>query len=170
MKQGLKLYKYLIEETDGSVEENHIPVFVLGKDKAHADRQARKVERSWYNGAVKLPEGGYMIPFGVKWKLVETDSKPALMICVPDGMPSNSYGGFVVARPLNESGEYADTLLQLNGQEADTVLAALRFYQQYGLKDRGALPAAIQDIAAEHGKPLTAKQIDALCETINTAE
>jgi hypothetical protein len=55
--------------------------------------------------------------------------------------------------------------LRVARREFDTILAALRFYQE-GLAN-GEVARAIAAISSEHGKPLTIEEIDTLCERIN---
>lgn len=55
----------------------------------------------------------------------------------------------------------------MNRRELNTILAALRYWQREGLLSGGHE----QDIAADAGVvPLTAVEIDALCERLNTEE
>jgi hypothetical protein len=60
-------------------------------------------------------------------------------------------------------------LYRLNDAQHATVLAALRFYQQDGLRDRATRFPLIEDIASNSGqvKPLRSTQIDALCKSLN---
>lgn len=55
------------------------------------------------------------------------------------------------------------TRVDLKDRELATILAALRYWQREGLKSDGHEA----DIAAEHGPPLTAEEIDDLCEWLN---
>ncbi len=75
---------------------------------------------------------------------------------------------------LNEAGYAAnieeveiqdgDTTMTFSASEADTVLAALRYWNREGIMSGGHE----QDIAEEHGDALTADEIDDLCERLNT--
>lgn len=56
-------------------------------------------------------------------------------------------------------------IIQLEVNEFDTVLAALRFWAREGILHSGGPEL---DIAEASGKPLTAEQVGALCERINT--
>src|SRR5260370_1254162 len=49
-------------------------------------------------------------------------------------------------------------------RQTDTILAALRAYQEPGRSD---VLVAADEIASEHGDPLSNSEIDALCEQIN---
>lgn len=53
-------------------------------------------------------------------------------------------------------------------RERDTILAALRVYQQALEMNGGKPPADVNDIARNSGKPLTAEEIDELCPRINS--
>lgn len=57
--------------------------------------------------------------------------------------------------------------MNLNDRQHDTVIAALRLYQQ---KDWSEHPPEIQDIALEHGVPLSQGDIDYLIERLNEPE
>ena len=65
--------------------------------------------------------------------------------------------------------------IDVDGREFDTILAGLRMWQ-WALEPGGDYPSdfervqAILEIASEHGKPLTAEDIDSLCERLNTGE
>jgi len=64
-----------------------------------------------------------------------------------------------------------DRLLDLDGRELATVLAALRYYQSENLQDDGAVAdQAAGDIASDGDrlKPLTREEVDALCERLNS--
>lgn len=65
----------------------------------------------------------------------------------------------------------ATRLYHLDDAQHATVLAALRFYQQEGLRDRATRWPLIDDIATNSGqvKALRSTQIDDLCEAINHA-
>ena len=52
--------------------------------------------------------------------------------------------------------------LRVTDREFDTILAALRYWRR---RDDDRMPES--EIAAEHGKPLSDVEIDALCERIN---
>lgn len=54
--------------------------------------------------------------------------------------------------------------LAFTDREADTILAALRYWQREGLMSAGHE----RDIAEEHGDALNADEIDDLCERINS--
>jgi len=56
----------------------------------------------------------------------------------------------------------------LTKSQTDTILAALRFYQQHGMASAGE---AIQDIATNMGehRPLDERAIDELCDLLNGA-
>lgn len=55
--------------------------------------------------------------------------------------------------------------LTITAREFDTILAALRLYQEH---EPAEIRTEIQDIASgEHGKPLTIDEIDDLIERIN---
>ena len=61
--------------------------------------------------------------------------------------------------------------LVVDGQELATILAALRFHQDENLRAGPDIPdQAIKDIATDGGllKPLNLKEVDRLCERINT--
>ena len=63
-----------------------------------------------------------------------------------------------------------DRLLDLDGRELATVLAALRYYQCENLQDDGAVAdQAAGDIASDGDrlKPLTCEEVDGLCERLN---
>ena len=58
-------------------------------------------------------------------------------------------------------------------RELATILAALRFYQDENLQNRGGIPdRVIRDIATDEGslKPLDLKAVNRLCERINTCD
>jgi len=64
-----------------------------------------------------------------------------------------------------------DRLLDLDGRELATVLAALRYYQSENLQDDGAVAdQAAGDIASDSGRfqPLTREEVDGLCERLNS--
>lgn len=60
----------------------------------------------------------------------------------------------------------------MNARERDTIMAALRLWQatNHG-KAVTSLPQdqrnMLLEISAEHGKPLTIPEVDALCESLN---
>ena len=63
-----------------------------------------------------------------------------------------------------------DRLLDLDGRELATILAALRYYQAENLQADGeAADQAAGEIASDGGRlqPLTREEIDALCERLN---
>jgi len=51
-----------------------------------------------------------------------------------------------------------------SARQTDTILAALRAYQDPGRSD---VLVAADEIASEHGEPLSSSEIDVLCEQIN---
>lgn len=64
-----------------------------------------------------------------------------------------------------------DRLLDLDGRELATVLAALRYYQSENLQDDGKIADQVAgDIASDGGRlqPLTREEVDALCERLNS--
>jgi hypothetical protein len=61
--------------------------------------------------------------------------------------------------------------LQVNRRELATILAALRFHQDENLTGSHIADAHIADIASDGGtlRPLSAREIDALCRRLNGA-
>jgi hypothetical protein len=57
-------------------------------------------------------------------------------------------------------------------EELNTILAALRFYQERGMGDPFKRPSWLQEIACpnENDTSLTASGIDSLCESLNCGE
>jgi hypothetical protein len=62
-------------------------------------------------------------------------------------------------------------LLRISLRELNTVLAALRFYQEQGQCDSAKRSESIGDVATNggHTQALTGNEIDELCERINTS-
>lgn len=62
---------------------------------------------------------------------------------------------------------------KLTKRELDTILAALRFWQEDAIQEDSsdphgfAIPADFADIALEHGNALSSKEVDALCQDLN---
>lgn len=58
-------------------------------------------------------------------------------------------------------------LLNVSQAQRDTILAALRLWQESGFTVEGNVPERFHDIAAESAPLLNDAQVDLLCEGIN---
>jgi hypothetical protein len=119
----MPVYKYVLTETNGEQEYSQ-NIFVRAENQSKAEKEAKRIERTWYEDAVKTSDG-YEIPDGPSWKLEPECQAPTALLYSAEGQ--GTYEGLVVARPIGENGRYADTLLQLTPEEVATIVSSLSY-------------------------------------------